>query len=79
MPIRAIIKKGLNMLNKKMGFCVLGAGLLLSGCGGGGGDDTAVATVPLALANYDDITLSVAAGIVGSDLVQIVVPMVAVC
>lgn len=55
------------MLNKKIGLGVLSAGLLLVGCGGGGDDDSAVATVPLTLANYDDITLSVAAGIVGSD------------
>lgn len=55
------------MLNKKIGLGVLSAGLLLAGCGGGGDDDSAVATVPLTLANYDDITLSVAAGIVGSD------------
>lgn len=57
------------MLGKKWAVCVLGAGSLLAGCGGGGGDAMAVAEVALSPATYDDIAMTVTAGVVGSDAV----------
>lgn len=53
------------MLKTKVGVCVLAAGLL-AGCGGGGGDAEAVATVPLSVANYETVALTVAVSVVGS-------------
>lgn len=60
-----VIKKGVNMLKIKMGVCLLSAGLL-AGCGGGDGDAQAVASVPLAVSNYETVALTVAASVVGS-------------
>lgn len=54
------------MLSQKIGLCVLGAGALLSGCGGGGGDAMEVAKVPLSSTNYTETAQTVTAGIVGS-------------